>query len=475
MIFIVQPGLKILCAAGLLILALAVLFVLNALRMAVASYWRKPIRKYYQTLSAKEDYVPYHRIPASAEIVLIATEDNDFLTHHGFSVRSILLAMKKNLIQRLEKGEKCGGSGITQQLVKNLYLSSEKNYSRKLAELFLAVWVELWISKRQIAELYCNIVYFGRSQYGLGHAARYYMNKQPIDLSLNQLVSLLCILPSPDCYNPLDHPELFQKAREITLHRLCLMNSITPEYARALAAMPWDADSGANELTIVRSFLTKCPCYRANLRSREPKYVAFRQNGPSGLMLHSVGCARSDPGGFLEQWNRRDFDDACVHAFIDANDGTVYQTLPWDFRGWHCGGAANNTHLGVEMCEPDCIRYTEGASFEVLDPAAAEQFARRVYSAAVKLFAALCRSRHLESTAIISHREGHALGLASDHLDPEHLWRTLGLDLSMDRFRADVQSRMDGEALQLIYGPPRRDRRPILKRLWNFFFVKYAK
>ena len=451
---IIQTLLKILAAAGLSVLAFFVLFALNALRIAVCAYVPRPIRKYYRELSQKEGFVPYQKIPASASILLIALEDLTFPKHHGVNFMGIVYAIEENRRHKLSKEEKWGGSSITQQLVKNLYLYPKKTYTRKLAELFLSLWIEGRISKRQILALYFNCVYYGRSQYGLGAAAQHYFGTEPRDLSTNQLITLISILPCPDLYNPLDDPALFQKVRQSSLQRLQALRCITPEFSAELAAMPWNASSGSRELTIVRSDLTKNPCYRQNRTSTEAKYADFHQNGPRGLMLHSVGCARSDPYGFLQQWNSRHFADACVHAFIDANDGAVYQTLPWNFRGWHCGGAANNTHVGVEMCESEALRYTGGADFEVLDRDEAVRHARRAYDAAVRLFALLGKTYHLQTDTILSHREGCALGVASDHKDPEHLWEGLGLEYSMDRFRADVASRMRGEPLFVLSGPP---------------------
>ena len=105
---------------------------------------------------------------------------------------------------------------------------------------------------------------------------------------------------------------------------------------------------------IENSIMTKNPCY-----SKGRKLA----NGVKGLMLHSVGCSQPNAMAFINSWNEPTFKSACVHGFIDANNGIIYQTLPWDWRGWHAGGAANNTHIGVEMCEPDCIKYTGGATF----------------------------------------------------------------------------------------------------------------
>ena len=94
-------------------------------------------------------------------------------------------------------------------------------------------------------------------------------------------------------------------------------------------------------MNITKSILTKNPCYKAG------KTIKVK-----GLMLHSVGCPQPSASAFIKSWNTESA-SVCVHGFIDANTGEVYQTLPWDRRGWHCGSTANGTHIGIEMCEPD--------------------------------------------------------------------------------------------------------------------------
>ena len=195
-------------------------------------------------------------------------------------------------------------------------------------------------------------------------------------------------------------------------------------------------------LKLVESILKKNPCYTAG-----------RKITVKGLMLHSVGCPQPRASVFINSWNSASFDRACVHGFIDGNDGTVYQTLPWNHRGWHCGssinGSANNTHIGVEMCEPACITYTGGASFKCSDNATARAVAKRTYEAAVELFAMLCKQYGLDPLAdgvIISHKEGHARGIASNHGDPEHLWSQLGMGYTMNTFRKAVKDKLSGTA-----------------------------
>lgn len=190
-------------------------------------------------------------------------------------------------------------------------------------------------------------------------------------------------------------------------------------------------------MKIVEAILTKNPCYTAG------KKITVK-----GLMLHSVGCPQPSAAVFIKNWNSASYDRACVHAFIDGNDGTVYQTLPWNHRGWHGGGASNNTHIGVEMCEPACIKYIGGATFTCSDITEAKAVAKRTYEAAVELFASLCKEYSLDPLAdgvIISHAEGYKRGIASNHGDPEHLWKQLNTGYTMDGFRKAVKTAMKTE------------------------------
>lgn len=187
-------------------------------------------------------------------------------------------------------------------------------------------------------------------------------------------------------------------------------------------------------MEILENILTKNPCYKAGKKIKV-----------KGLMLHSVGCPQPSAEAFVRKWNHEEAKRACVHAFIDGNTGKVYQTLPWDHRGWHCGGDANSTHIGVEMCEPGCIRYKGGAAFTCSNREEAMDTVNRTYRTAVELFAFLCGKyglNPLEDGVIISHREGHDRRVASAHADPDHLWKGLESGFSMEGFRKDVSAAM---------------------------------
>lgn len=204
-------------------------------------------------------------------------------------------------------------------------------------------------------------------------------------------------------------------------------------------------------MKIIESFLTKNPCYINNVKVKngemaDSRYSNFQKGGCKGLMLHSVGCNQPSAMVFIKTWNPpANGREVCVHAFVDGNTGDVYQTLPWNFRGWHGGGTSNNTHIGVEMCEPSCIKYTKGSSFTCSDLAKAQEVTRRTYDSAVELFAFLCKKYNLNPLVdgvIISHNEGNKRGIATNHSDPEHLWNGLKMNYTMNGFRNDVNKAM---------------------------------
>ena len=177
-------------------------------------------------------------------------------------------------------------------------------------------------------------------------------------------------------------------------------------------------------------YLTKNDCFKAG-----------RKITVKGIMVHSTGANNpflnryiAPDDGLLGQnlynnhWNQAKPGglEVCVHAFIGKlKDGSIgtYQTLPWNHRGWHAGGAANDTHIGFEICEDDL---TDTSYFNA------------VYKEAVELCVYLCKQYGLTEKDIICHSEGHKLGVASNHGDVMHWFPKHGK--SMDTFRAEVKS-----------------------------------
>lgn len=171
-------------------------------------------------------------------------------------------------------------------------------------------------------------------------------------------------------------------------------------------------------------------------------YKAGKKIVVKGIMVHSTGANNPNlrryvgpDDGLLgkntnnNHWNQKMDRQVCVHGFIGKlADGSIatYQTLPWDHRGWHAGGAANNTHIGFEICEDGL---TDVAYFN------------KVYKEAVELCAYLCEMYNLDPIGdgvIIGHYEGYKRGIASNHGDPKNWFPKHGK--SMDTFRADVKA-----------------------------------
>lgn len=185
-------------------------------------------------------------------------------------------------------------------------------------------------------------------------------------------------------------------------------------------------------MNLNKLILTNNACYKAG------KKITVK-----GIMVHSTGAnnpwlkryigpddGKLGKNSYNNHWNtyHPDGREICVHAFIGKlADGSVatYQTLPWDHRGWHAGGAANNTHIGFEICE---------------DGLSDKTYFDKVYKEAVELCVYLCKLYNLTEKNIICHCEGYKKGIATNHGDVMHWFPKFGK--SMDTFRADVKAKL---------------------------------
>ncbi|HEY7863961.1 MAG TPA: monofunctional biosynthetic peptidoglycan transglycosylase [Thermoanaerobaculia bacterium] len=165
--------------------------------------------------SARLDYrpVPLSRISPHMQRAAIVAEDARFWRHEGIDWEAAREALEKNI----EKGRiRAGGSTITQQLAKNLYLSPARTPWRKLRELAITARLEHELSKKRILELYLNVAEFGQQTWGVEAAARRYFRKSAAELSREEAATLAAMLPSPRIYDPLRHPARVQRrARRI--------------------------------------------------------------------------------------------------------------------------------------------------------------------------------------------------------------------------------------------------------------------
>ncbi len=147
-------------------------------------------------------WVPYEQISVQLKRAVIASEDSGFVEHTGVEWDAIRKALDYNRTQA-QKGlaRMRGGSTITQQVAKNLFLSNQRSYLRKAQELVLSYMIEAVMDKRRILELYLNIAQWGQSTFGAQAAARHYFKVDAARLSVNQAAQLAAMLPSPTYYD----------------------------------------------------------------------------------------------------------------------------------------------------------------------------------------------------------------------------------------------------------------------------------
>ncbi|MBP3413153.1 MAG: N-acetylmuramoyl-L-alanine amidase [Oscillospiraceae bacterium] len=201
-------------------------------------------------------------------------------------------------------------------------------------------------------------------------------------------------------------------------------------------------------LTIIERYTKNNPAYLNNLNKADSRYVEFQCIGPKGAVLHSIGTPQPLARVIAEYFDSPEAAraQASVHGVLQA-DGTYYKLAPDNFRMWHAGGTANNTHMGIEMTEPDCIWYdaSKGYKLHIRNTSKALDHVVKTYGCAVELFADLCIQHNwdpLEDGVILSHKECYERGIGSNHGDPEHLWDALNTGYTMDTFRAAVAKRV---------------------------------
>ena len=186
-------------------------------------------------LPQKRYWVTLDRIPGFLQQALLAVEDARFYEHGGIDLRGIARAMMKDVM----KGKLAeGGSTITQQLMKNKFLSGEVSLDRKLKEAQLAMDFEKKYSKQQILEMYFNEIYFGNGAMGLAQAASLYFNKSPEALTAAECVGLAGVPKNPGRYNPAGKPAEVAGRRDVVLKRMVDLNLISARQAQALRAHP---------------------------------------------------------------------------------------------------------------------------------------------------------------------------------------------------------------------------------------------
>ncbi|MCA9503082.1 MAG: PBP1A family penicillin-binding protein [Spirochaetaceae bacterium] len=201
-------------------------------RVPVVTLEPEAISSFFGGEREQRDLIEIAEVPDHLIAAIYAVEDRRFEQHHGIDPRRIAGALLANL---RAGGIRQGGSTLTQQLVKNFFLTPERTLRRKLTEAAMALLVEARYDKRQILEAYLNEIYMGRrgstAIHGIGEAARFFYGKRVADLSIDESALLAAVIQSPNAMSPHRHPERAKKRRDLVLELMAEQGRITREEA----------------------------------------------------------------------------------------------------------------------------------------------------------------------------------------------------------------------------------------------------
>lgn len=199
----------------------------NPKKTALMEYREKKLREKGRKYRVDQSWVPYSKIsPYLIKAVLIA-EDDKFWNHEGFDYEAIQKAIEKDL---KAKKFKFGGSTITQQLARNLFLSPEKSLTRKISEAVITWRMEKALSKRRILELYLNVAEWGEGIFGVEAASRHYFGKPSSELDPGEAARLAATLPNPRRYQPVGDQQYVINRSNLIYSIMIQRGIVIPEY-----------------------------------------------------------------------------------------------------------------------------------------------------------------------------------------------------------------------------------------------------
>lgn len=237
-----------------------------------------------QLFEENRTWVKFDKISPWLIKAVIASEDGEFYDHSGIRITAIARALIKDAFHL---GRKQGGSTITQQLARNLFLTQEKTMVRKLKEIVLAVRLEKIYSKDQILEMYLNTVYFGHGAYGVDSASETFYGKLVSDLNITESATLVGIMPAPEAYTPFRNPDRARIRKEYVLKRMLDLSLISlSDYEASMAEEPKLAERHQRNSTL---FLKNSPHFISHILFKQllPTY-GTTEVYRGGLRIHTT-------------------------------------------------------------------------------------------------------------------------------------------------------------------------------------------
>ncbi|MGE0200071.1 MAG: PBP1A family penicillin-binding protein [Candidatus Melainabacteria bacterium] len=227
--------------------------------------------------------VPLDKVSPHFVEALLATEDRRFYQHHGVDPIAIARAVVRNIVKRSIRE---GGSTLTQQLARNVFLSSERSMTRKLREAALAIHLENELSKQEILTLYVNNTYFGEGAYGIEAASEIFFNKKPSQLSVEEAALLAGLPQAPSRYNPFQNPETARARRNEVLANLMEVGKIDADSLKTFQNKPLRLNAAGRGLSIS----DKAPYFNRYVMDQVMKHFDLDEQGfwNSGLKIYTT-------------------------------------------------------------------------------------------------------------------------------------------------------------------------------------------
>ncbi len=226
-------------------------------------------------------FIPIDRIPNRIKEAFISAEDKKFFNHYGIDIIAIIRAAVTNFISFSSNKRVVGASTITQQVVKNLLLTNELSYTRKIKEILLAIRIENILTKEKILELYLNDIYLGFGSYGIGTASLNYFNKSINELELHEIAFLAALPKAPNNYNPKTKYNNAMKRRNWVLDRMYINGYINNG----------DLDYKSRPITIFKrteNFYNKADYYYEEIRKKLYEDYGKNKLYEEGLVIKTL-------------------------------------------------------------------------------------------------------------------------------------------------------------------------------------------
>jgi penicillin-binding protein 1A len=277
-------------------------------------------RQIAELFTERRALLPLSKIPVDLQNAVIGIEDDQFLRHWGIYPRGILRAAVRNFFSgRVVQG----GSTITQQLAKLIFLTRERTLARKIKEFLLALQIERNFSKQEILQLYLNQVYFGQGAYGVQAAASIYFGKDVSQLSLGECALLAGLIRAPGAYNPFQHADKARQRRNVVLQRMREEGLITAREMNQTLREPIVTEKPP-------PFTTQAPYFVEYVRQElEPKY-GFQLLWKGGLKVYTTldldfqriaERVLEDHLSRFDQENEKRFEESVNPALIESSTG----------------------------------------------------------------------------------------------------------------------------------------------------------